>query len=158
MNIKSYQMSFNGPVLERGFWIYVWKVATPRGDLFYVGRTGDSSSHYAGSPFSRIGQHLDFRKQAKGNSFGKRLREASINPLTCRFQMVAIGPLFPEQKQMEKHKPLRDKLAAIEHALGNLLRQRGLSVLGQQRSRKPLDEKLFCQIVETFDQEILKLN
>ena len=71
--LEVYRMSFNGQVLKRGFWLYVWKISTPRGKCLYVGRTGDSSSPNAASPFNRIGQHLDLRKNAKGNTMTKRL-------------------------------------------------------------------------------------
>ena len=73
-------MSFQGEVLERGFWLYIWEIVNGSNRYFYVGRTGDSSSAHAASPFNRIGQHLDFRENAKGNSLAKRLNEVGINP------------------------------------------------------------------------------
>jgi hypothetical protein len=90
MPIKSYQMSFQGEVLERGFWLYIWEVVHGNNRYFYVGRTGDSSSAHAASPFYRNGQHLDFRENAKGNSLAKRLNEVGINPRTCNFRMLAL--------------------------------------------------------------------
>ena len=37
------KLTFDGPMNERGFWLYVWKIHHPeKGDLLYVGRTGDS--------------------------------------------------------------------------------------------------------------------
>jgi hypothetical protein len=68
MNLTLYKMQFDGTVLQRGYWLYVWKVIAPKQVLFYVGRTGDNSSVNAGSPFVRISQHLNFRLNAKGNS------------------------------------------------------------------------------------------
>ena len=44
--------------LERGFWLYVWVIDGAGDTLHYVGRTGDSSSSNAQSPFNRMGQHL----------------------------------------------------------------------------------------------------
>jgi len=54
-----------GGILQRGFWLYVWEV-TPadKAPLYYVGRTGDSSSTNAQSPFNRMGQHLGFAKNS----------------------------------------------------------------------------------------------
>ena len=158
MSAKCYQMSFDGHVLKRGFWIYIWKIKSSQGTFYYVGRTGDSSSPHAGSPFTRIGQHLDFRENAKGNSLSRRLQAAKVKPEDCCFAMLAIGPLFPEQSGMGNHRPLRDKVAAIENALGGVLRERGLAVLGSQSSRKPLDETLFQQVVKIVDREKFILN
>ena len=45
-------------MLERGFWLYVWRIASPIGEVLYVGRTGDSSSLNASPPFMRMAQHL----------------------------------------------------------------------------------------------------
>lgn len=95
--LQRYSMSFDGHLLERGFWLYVWRIVSPQGVFLYVGRTGDSSSPHAGSPFSRIGQHLDFRPYAKGNALGRRLAAAGVRPAECLFEMLAVGPIFPEQ-------------------------------------------------------------
>ena len=91
-----YNMSFDGKVLKRGFWLYIWKIisSTSKKEYLYIGRTGDSSSHNAASPFHRIGQHLNFSKNAKGNSMAKHLREAGVDPLDCKYEMFAIGPVF----------------------------------------------------------------
>ena len=158
METKCYQMSFDGCVLNRGFWIYLWKVVGPDGIYFYLGRTGDSSSANAASPFARIGQHLNFRETARGNSLAMRLQEIDVNPCDCRFHMLAIGPLFQEEKEWEKHKPIRDKVAAIESALSKFLRDRGCNVLGAHSSTKPLDEKLLRKLVRVFEHELAKLN
>lgn len=60
-----HEIRFEGGILQRGFWLYVWKV-TPadQAPLYYVGRTGDSSSTNAQSPFNRMGQHLGFARTA----------------------------------------------------------------------------------------------
>ena len=47
--------NFSGRILERGFWLYVWKVTAPNKTVFYVGRTGDSSSRWISrNPRQRI--------------------------------------------------------------------------------------------------------
>jgi len=58
--INTYEMSFDGHILQRGFWLYVWRIEFEGKQYYYVGRTGDSSSAHVSSPFNRIGQHLDF--------------------------------------------------------------------------------------------------
>lgn len=124
-------MNFNGQVLERGFWLYVWKIEFRTSEYYYVGRTGDSSSAHASSPFNRIGQHLDFREKAKGNSLAKRLKQAGIEPRKSEFNMVALGPFFDEQPDFESHKPKRDYMATLELEVANFLKEEcGKMVLG----------------------------
>ena len=130
MEISTYQMAFNGEILERGFWLYVWEITQGSDVYLYVGRTGDSSSAHASSPFNRIGQHLDFREKARGNSLAKRLIEAQVNPKKSKFRMLALGPFFPEQEEFEAHKPYRDQMATYEYELAHHLKNQGLSVLG----------------------------
>lgn len=130
MSISTYQMEFNGEVLERGFWLYVWEITEGKSRHLYVGRTGDSSSPNASSPFNRIGQHLDFRENAKGASLAKRLKEAGVNHKKSKFRMLALGPFFPEQEEFEAHKPYRDQMATFEFELARHLKNMGHSVLG----------------------------
>jgi hypothetical protein len=139
-------MSFDGSVLARGFWLYVWDIRGSSTRRLYVGRTGDSSSPNAQSPFKRIGQHLDPSPNAKGNALGRQLKGAGIDPLKCKFKMVAIGPVFPEQDTMEQHKPMRDQVAALERALADFLKQQVYDVLGSHPRRVEPDEQLFAQV------------
>ena len=45
MKAKTLELNFNGELLQRGFWLYIWEIKTPKKKhLYYVGRTGDSSS------------------------------------------------------------------------------------------------------------------
>lgn len=147
MELEVCRMEFSGRLLKRGVWLYIWDIKGDERHL-YVGRTGDSSSPNASSPFRRIGQHLDTRLNAKGNALGRRLREAGINPESCTFEMIAIGPIFDEQASLTDHYPLRDKTAALERALADELKLRGYKVLGvHPRSVLP-DPDLFRQVVE----------
>jgi hypothetical protein len=146
-------MKFDGALLQRGFWLYVWKICKGQDTWLYVGRTGDSSSPNASSPFNRIGQHLDGRPNAKGNSLSKRLREAGIDPIACAFEMVAIGPLFPEAVDMESHRPVRDQVGAVENALAKLLRGQGYHVLGRHGSTAKVDEAMLNQVREIVNHE-----
>jgi hypothetical protein len=62
-----HQLSLPGAMLARGFWLYVWEVTTTSGEKWlYVGRTGDSSSPNAQSPFARLSQHLS--QNPRGNA------------------------------------------------------------------------------------------
>jgi hypothetical protein len=130
MSFKGYEMSFEGEVLQRGFWLYVWEIVFSQKTYIYVGRTGDSSSPHASSPFNRIGQHLDFRANARGNSLAKRLMEAKVDPKRSKFRMLALGPLFKEQNLFEAHKPYRDQMATFEYETAEYLRTMKFNVLG----------------------------
>ena len=115
----------------------------------YVGRTGDSSSPHASSPFNRIGQHLDFRDTAKGNFLAKRLKEANVNPKKSTFKMLALGPLFLEQKTFELHVPFRDQMATFEYELANYLRDEGYSVLGAHHKGSSAEEPALSSVKES---------
>ena len=71
-------LKFSGAILERGFWLYAWRIENGSREFFYVGRTGDSSSQYAASPFSRLGQHLDIRPNATANMLLRHVRRLKL--------------------------------------------------------------------------------
>jgi hypothetical protein len=146
-------MKFDGNLLERGFWLYVWRISSPKESFLYVGRTGDSSSRYASSPFNRIGQHLDFRDGAKGNAMARQLKTRGIRPHDCSFEMVAIGPIFPEQHKLEEHKPYRDKVAALEKAISDYLKTKGYDVLGIHHASRQPDSNMFFNMKNLLDIE-----
>ena len=149
--LNSYSMSFDGHLLARGFWLYVWDIRGSSSRQLYVGRTGDTSSPNAQSPFCRIGQHLDPRPNAKGNALARQLARAGIDSSTCSFEMTAVGPIFPEQESFEEHKPLRDQMAALERALADRLRDRKYEVLGTHPRAVPPDAGLFRQVCAIVD-------
>ena len=139
-------MEFTGRLLQRGFWLYVWDIKEDGRRHLYVGRTGDTSSPHASSPFRRIGQHLDFSLHAKGNALGRQLRSAGMSPEACTFEMTAIGPIFAEQETMPEHRPLRNKTAALERALADELKRRGYNVLGTHPKAVKPDGELMKQV------------
>ena len=144
-------MRFDGAVLNRGYWLYVWDIIGPESRHLYVGRTGDSSSQYASSPFARIGRHLDPRPNAKGNAITKQILSVPMDPSHCTFEMLAIGPIFPEQETFAAHIPHRDLVGAMETALAARLRARGYSVLGSHGRSAPTDPELFRRVTELVD-------
>jgi hypothetical protein len=150
MKIDVCRMEFSGKLLKRGFWLYIWDIKGDKRHL-YVGRTGDSSSANASSPFRRIGQHLDTSLNAKGNALGRRLKEAGVDPETCTFEMIALGPIFEEQDTKPAHYPLRDKTAALERALAEELKQRGYEVLGVHQSAAEPDPDLLRQVISKVE-------
>ncbi len=79
MKTKTHVLSISGEVLQRGFWLYIWEIQTPKSNrLYYVGRTGDSSSINAQSPFNRMGQHLGFHKNS--NVLRRHLEKKILTP------------------------------------------------------------------------------
>lgn len=138
---------FDGRILQRGFWLYVWVITYGTKEFLYVGRTGDSSSRYAASPFSRIGQHLDLKANAKANSLLRNIKAAGLVPTACAFELFAVGPLFEEQADLRSHRSYRDVVAPLEAALAGHLKAAGYRVLGTHGSRKTLDERLFQRVV-----------
>jgi hypothetical protein len=149
--LTSYSMSFDGELLQRGFWLYVWEIRTGTERHLYVGRTGDSSSPNAASPFQRIGQHLDSRENAKGNSLARQMKTVAVAPSSCAFEMIALGPLFPEQKTFDAHKPVRDRVGALEAALAQRLLERGYSVIGSHSSKHNPEPEFWQEICRIVD-------
>src|SRR5271170_1962311 len=149
--LNSYSMTFDGDILKRGFWLYVWEIKGTNSHHLYVGRTGDSSSANASSPFKRIGQHLDPSPRAKGNALGKQLRHAGIDCGDCMFEMTAIGPIFTEQSDFGSHIPFRDKMAAIERAVSDELKRRSYIVLGTHPRIGTVEPNLLGEITSLLD-------
>jgi hypothetical protein len=121
MSLSEYRLAFDGAILARGFWIYVWKIQHAGEIAVYVGRTGDSSSPNASSPFRRAGQHLDLKIGAKGNSLLRAIEGLGWKAQCCRFEQISLGPFFSEQNSMESHTPYRDRVAAIEFAVSQVV-------------------------------------
>jgi hypothetical protein len=90
-----HEVRFEGGVLQRGFWLYVWEV-TPadQAPLYYVGRTGDSSSTNAQSPFNRMGQHLGCARNS--NMLCRHLTQHDGVPESYAFRLIALGPIEQE--------------------------------------------------------------
>ncbi|TXH03235.1 MAG: hypothetical protein E6R07_13105 [Nevskiaceae bacterium] len=149
--MKVHETEFSGAMLKRGFWLYVWRVTTEEKEAFYVGRTGDSSSKYAASPFSRLGQHLDIRPTATANTLLRNIRAALFDPLQCKFKLISIGPLFPEQSTLKAHRKYRDIVAPLEAALAEHLKLKGHRVLGTHPKSKACDQKLFKKIKQLIN-------
>jgi len=156
MAAKTHELTFGGGLLERGFWLYVWEITTPEQQcVYYVGRTGDSSSSNAQSPFNRMGQHLGFRKES--NALRRQLEAKGIVPEKCSFRLVAHGPVLDEGKTKEEHRPRRDKVAAMEKALAEAMCAAGYDVLDKVNCRVPLEEVAFAEVMEAFAEKFTKI-
>ena len=142
-----YEIEFDGSVLRRGFWIYIWFIQTNSDEhLVYVGRTGDSSSPNAQSPFRRIGQHVDPNPNSKSNALARNLRNLEIEPEECNFQFTAIGPIFDECENMESHVPVRDQMAALERRTADWFREQGFDVIGTHPRPRDVNAEIWNQL------------
>lgn len=129
---ETHSVTLSGGLLQRGFWIYVWRVTDAGGrQWLYVGRTGDNSSPYAAPPYQRLGQHLGH--MANTNALRSRLAVKGVDVDACQsFEMISYGPVYAEverpdgfqygDKEMcarlfEQHRPLRDRAGALERDL-----------------------------------------
>jgi hypothetical protein len=145
-----HRVSFSGAILERGFWLYVWRISCGLKEFYYVGRTGDSSSQYASSPFSRLGQHLDIRPSAKANTLLRHVRSHGLDPLDCTFELQAYGPLFPEQPSLDLHRNYRDQIAPLETVLAELIRGMGFNVVGVHGKPRRASPELRQEVERVF--------
>lgn len=148
--MKVHRVSFHGGLLERGFWLYASLLRSGGDKVVYVGRTGDSSSKFAASPFSRLSQHLDVRPGATANMLLRQVRNLGWDPLTCEYELVAFGPIFPEQESLEEHRVKRDVIAPLETALATLFRKRGFNVVGSHGKQRDTDPRLLRQVERAF--------
>lgn len=157
MKSALHQLSLPGAMLARGFWLYVWEVTTATGEQWlYIGRTGDSSSPNAQSPFSRLSQHLS--RNPKSNALWRNLMNAGVDADTCTsFELYCYGPILEECATMELHRPARDTMAGLEKGLCNALHAAGYRVLNEVRSRHPIDESMMADVRNAFSGKFEKL-
>ena len=60
----------------------------------------------------------------KGNALYSHLQKHGVKPESCTaFNLVVYGPLFPEEKDWCKHQKPRDKVAALEKELADILKR-----------------------------------
>ncbi len=153
--MKTLAVKFPGEILKPGFWLYVWRVKTPKGLWLYVGRTGDSSSAKAAPPYRRMGQHLGMTKAS--NALRTYLLKKKIDPERCSFDFIAHGPIFKQQMDMKSHKPYRDRVAIVEKDLAEALGAVGYNVFNSVHCRMLPDPKLWASVRRAFSSEFPKL-
>jgi len=152
--MKVHEITFGGSLLERGFWLYVWRISERDKVALYVGRTGDSSSQYAASPFNRLGQHLDIRPTATANTLLRNIQKEGFTPEKCKFELVSVGPLFPEQSTLHLHRKYRDIVAPLERALADHLKKKGYKVLGKHPKAGSFDQTIFRKVIKLLGERL----
>lgn len=151
-----HSVSLPGIMLERGFWLYVWRIHTGDETLLYVGRTGDESSRYASAPYDRFGQHLGRNRNA--NALKRNLEARGLRPDHIEaYDFVFYGPVFAEAVNIETHKPLRDTVAALEKKLADSLTAAGYRVLNRVHCRRSLDADQWRKAHAAFLEEFPEL-
>lgn len=165
-------MTLPAPMLQRGFWLYVWRVVVPDGgELLYIGRTGDNSSPNASPAYVRMGQHLGSGKNV--NALRSNLLKNGITAEDClEFDLVAHGPIHAEVarpenhshsdpvmrlEMMEKHLPIRNEVGAMEKRLSDNLREVGYRVMNTVKWKHPVADDLWLPVREAFTVEFPKL-
>jgi len=159
MTAQVHTISISGGALSRGFWLYVWDIRHRDGRrLLYIGRTGDSSSLNAQSPFSRLSGHLGRNK--RGNALKRHLETSGIALEDCEnLEMTAFGPLLPEERDdWERHQRSRDHVAALEKRLADALSDAGYNVLNKVHCLKPLDDTAWEKVVAAFGEKFDRLH
>jgi hypothetical protein len=154
-------------MLQRGFWLYVWRVEAPDGtEWLYVGRTGDNSSPNASAPYTRMGQHLGSLKNQ--NALRARLKDQGIDAEEClAFDLVAHGPIHLKIVRSEgahrdglmlRHIPLRDEVGAYERDLALALQKAGYNVLNTVGWKKDGVPETWALIRNAFSAHFPKLS
>jgi hypothetical protein len=150
-------MSFDGAILERGYWIYAILIYHKSGEVkLYIGRTGDNTFKFSavGFPFQRIGEHLNFRPSAKMNTLKQCFDLKKFSEYQVR--LIAVGPLFPVQKDSDSHIHYRNIMTALEKYVADYFVSRGYDVLGQHNDNAAKDPELTKNVVEALESEIDK--
>jgi hypothetical protein len=148
MSLGFHAVSFDGEMLTRGFWLYVWEIVVDDGrTLYYVGKTGDKASGVSQSPFDRLSKHLG--SNLNNNALRRHLGTAKINLETCKFLFRACGPLY-KNDSMTPHSELCDIVSGLEKALADLMNVAGYRVINTVNCRTPLDKEAFDDIRRAF--------
>jgi hypothetical protein len=84
------------------------------------------------------------------------LEKRGVDPAQCEFRMVGHGPIFDEapNKDFEAHRPIRDKVGAIEKKLAEDLEAAGYDVMNEVRWNAPLDTELYEPVRVAFAAEL----
>jgi hypothetical protein len=165
----THTITLPGALLERGFWLYVWRVESPLGQFLYVGRTGDNSSPNASAPYTRMGQHLGSIDNQ--NALHNHLVKRQIDPGQCTFHMIAHGPIHPEvERPADKnerktrrnelfnvHLPIRNKVGALERVLAEALAAAGYTVLNTVKWKHTHEPAAWAAVQDAFSAEFPRL-
>jgi hypothetical protein len=139
--------TFDGALLSRGFWLYVWEITAPNGrKVHYVGKTGDKATRVCQSPFNRLSNHLGGNKNS--NALKRHLARMKIQAENSQFRFYAYGPLFGGSERT--HGELCDVTSGLEKALADAMIEAGYEVINPVHCRTPLDAETFAAVRAAF--------
>ena len=155
--MKISRMSFDGTLLGRGYWIYAIIIYYKSNEMYlYIGRTGDNSSANAGSPFQRVMDHFNLRQSVPMNTIKDLIKKNEHEFSNIYFRLLAVGPLSPEQKDYESHKPIRNKMTALEKYVADYFVSKGYNVIGKHDDNEAKDQELNAKVIEALEPQIEK--
>ena len=126
MTLQTCEVRFDGGILRRGFWLYVWEITPPQGRVSVLrgtyrdARPPTRNRHSTG--WASISGFTN-----NGNMLRQHLLKQQVEPERCRFRLIALGPLEAESKASVRHEhdQRRDVMAAMEKALAELIAAAG---------------------------------
>ena len=77
----------------------------------------------------------------------RHIRKAGLDPARSRYELLAVGPIFPEQRTLSTHRKYRNIVAPLEAALARHVEGLGYTVVGTHSSKHPLDARLFGKVL-----------
>lgn len=148
-------LSFDGVMLSRGFWLYVWEVTSKDGRMVhYLGKTGVKHTRMIPSPY--IVASFQLGHSTNNNALRRHLERVGLDPGQCRFRFHAYGPIF-DAGTRKAHGEQCDIMAGLEAGLSDALLKAGYDLLNPLNRRIPVDEKLFERVLEAFSEPLPKL-
>ena len=152
MLAQTYPIDIPVPIIQYGYFLYVWEVTTAEGNLIlYVGRTGDDVYIVANPPIVRIGQHLG---QGPGAALVNNLNNMGVNVREAAgLRIVIHGPIFPPPEGDEDAANARViAMAALERALRDALEHNGYIIVGMHPNNWDLCHHCWQGVQEAFGQ------
>lgn len=95
------------------------------------------------------------RSTATANMLLRHIRRLGLDPEMCDYELLAFGPLFPEQTTLDLHRERRDIIAPLERALVELFRMRGHTVVGKHGRAGTPDTALLMKVKRAFNSVVL---
>lgn len=80
----------------------------------------------------------------------RQVQKLGWNPLGCQYELVAFGPIFPEQSDLDQHRSKRDIIAPLETELALLFKSEGFNVVGNHGKRRATNQELLDQVKLAF--------
>lgn len=139
-------------LLQRAFWLYVWKIVLPSGGgtVHYVGMTGDTGAGTAQSAMNRVSAHLG--RNVKSNALRRYLKsKREVELEDCQaLDLFAFGPVYRSPEKAD-YATQRGKVAAIEkHLWAQMEAARYVMLNAQPAARAKLDRPRWEDVYSAF--------